>query len=153
MTFYWYQNDFTKLPDWTKVFASKIITGKQNYFQAKLNIIDNSHQIDLKTSPSLGFTEILASNLPIELLPKAIEFELTQDLEIKTQNSTLKTTKYNTKDVDKFLDQEDCLFYNFENDDWTILKWKIDDSVVIFETLHTYPKLELSLWSQSQYSY
>jgi len=151
MTLYWYQNQLTKLPDWTKVFASKIITGKQNYLQAKINIIQNIYQIDLKTTENKGFTEIITENLPIDLLPKATEFELAENLEITTENSFLKTTKYNPEDVDKFLNQEECLFYNFQNDDWCVLKWKLTDSNLIFQSMRTYKDVDITVWSETKY--
>ena len=132
MTYYLFNHEYTKLPDWTKVYASKIISfgGKK----IKVNIGLNSQQIENEKS----FTYILAENLPIKLMSQAKEFELESELEIVTDKYQITTLPFDITIIDEFLKTPNCLFYCFEEDDWNIVRWTAEEKNMVFESLLSY---------------
>ena len=149
MTLYWYSRPYLQLREWTYFNTAKIIGTKDK--KIKLGIGQTTHQIQLEDN----FTEILSENLPIKLVPEALEFELTANIDLSGDNYTVKSQKYDIDIIDELLKTPDCMFYNFEHtDDWTIIKWSMPtpDSVV-FETLHSYRQENLILHTESEYSF
>ncbi len=156
MTLYWYNSSYKPLVTWAKVFASKIFQRSEKE-ALKLNIIGYSHHIELENQgdggQKSGFTEVLASEIPMSILGDALEFELKPNLNLSGPNWELWTTKFSVKEIDNFLKVKDCLFYNFDPNQecWTIIRWEFIDKDIKFETLHSYPEQKLNLWSKSNY--
>ena len=152
MTLYWYNSNYKALTTWTKIFASKIFEKSQKE-TLKLNIIGYSHHIEFENRKEHGFTEVLASEVPMTILKDALEFELKDNLKLEGSNWNLWTTSFSLKEIDNFLKNENCLFYNFDpkQECWTIIRWEFINKEIRFETLHSYPEHKLNLWSKSHY--
>jgi len=153
MTLYWYNSNYKALTTWTKIYASKIFQ-KTETEGLKLNIIGYSHHIELENKAKSGFTEVLASQVPMSILDKSTEFELVPNLDLKGSNWNLWTTDFKLTEIDDFLRNPNCLFYNFDStqDCWTIINWEFTKNAEVrFKTLHAYPEYGLNLWSKSHY--
>jgi len=149
MPYYFYNQKYQNLPAWGSIFAGKILQ-KSDKEVLKINLIDSYH-LEYKSDKIPGFTEILAESIPMSILSESMEFELLSNLKLEGDNFKIFTTKYDPKSVDKFLNTKDVLFYNQNQDDWTIVKWELLDKQAKFWTLRTYQEQNLSLWTESFY--
>jgi hypothetical protein len=149
MPYYFYNQKNQSLPAWGNIHAGKILQ-KSDKEVLKINLIDSYH-LEYKSDKIPGFTEILAESIPMSILSESLEFELLPDLKLEGENFKIHTKKFDPKSVDKFLNSKDVLFYNQNEDDWTIVKWELSDHQAKFWTLRTYKDQDLSLWTESFY--
>lgn len=145
---YWFFGENCDLNGWVKVFASKELVFETTRFVLK--IIGYSHQIEI-TKDKITTTEIMASKIPPLLIEQSININLQKGFEEKLQNAGVKVEKYDYFKVQEFLKSPDCFAYLFDKDCWTAISWSITKPKAMFKTMHTYPELNLTVFSYSSY--
>jgi hypothetical protein len=149
MPFYFYNQEYQSLPTWNTIFAGKILQ-RSDKEVLKINLI-NSHHLEYKSDQNTSFTEILAESIPMSILQNCLEFELEPDLKMEGENFKIHTTKYTEKDVDKFLKNKNVLFYSQNGENWSVVKYELNQEQSKFWSLNTFKEKGLSLWSESFY--
>jgi ribosomal protein L13 len=145
---YWFFGENCDLRDWVKVFASKeLVFGTTRFV---LKIIGYSHQIEI-TQNQITTTEIMASKIPLQIIEQAIKIKLQKGFEKESQSGAVKVEKYDHFKAKEFLKTPDCFAYLFDKDCWTAISWSIAKSEINFKTMHTYPELNLTVFSHSSY--
>lgn len=134
LTLYWYTNKFTRLPDWKNVLASKVLTQSDKSEKIRMNIMEMSYQIDVSNETG-GFTQILAPQLPIKLMDTAVEIKLEIGKNYSNENWKIFILPFDINIIDNYLRTENCLFYNQNKDNWTIIKWEEKKTKMVFQTL------------------
>jgi len=145
---YWYQGENADLKNWVKVFAQRELKLAETIFDLK--VIGYSHQIDIFRK-SGNSTEILSTKIPNKVVKESLEIPLKQDFQIKAPNFSIKTQKFDLTLINEFLNASNSLFYQFDNDCWTVIIWDISTENINFKTLHTYPEVDLIVLTQSKY--
>jgi hypothetical protein len=156
MQYYWYNQVYTKLPVWSDVKAAKLLTGSKKYLKIKLAVSDIGHQIDIQTSPGIGFTQIFAENLPIKLMMESEFFDLDEFSDTSFEqfeiNPSIKLAKFKQEVLENFLKTESCIFYSFPDESWRVLRWELSENSIEVKSLHAFPTTGLCIESKSEFS-
>jgi hypothetical protein len=145
---YLYSGKNLTVKDWAKVYAQKKILINDTSFE--LNIIGYSHQIIINKGEDSN-TEILASIVPQNIEKQSLKISLQTQYELVKPNFEIKVINFEHEIIDLFLKHSNQVSYKFDKDSWTVIIWSIQDSQIEFETLHSYPDLNLIVLSKSKY--
>lgn len=145
---YLYLGQKVPVKNWVKVFAQKKILVKDSSFE--LNVIGYSHQLIINQGDNMT-TEILASVLPEDIESLSLKVPLRSRFELVKKNFEIRVINFEQKIIDVFLKHSNQVSYKFDKDCWTVIIWTIQNVLIEFETLHTYPDLDLIVLSKSKY--
>lgn len=134
LTLYWYTNKFTRLPDWKNVLTSKVLSQRGKSEKIRINIMETSYQIDVNDETG-GLTQILAPQLPIKLMEKAVEIKLEIGKNYSNESYKIYILPFDINVIDNYLRTENCLFYNQNGDNWTVIKWEEIEDKMKFKTM------------------
>ena len=146
---YLYLGQKVPVKNWVKVYAQKKILVKSTSFE--LNVIGYSHQIIINKG-GYKTTEILASVVPEDVESLSLKIPLRSQFELVKENFEIRVVNFEQKIIDVFLKSSNQVSYKFDKDCWTVIIWAVNSNQIEFETLHTYPDLDLIVASKSKYN-
>ncbi len=149
---FWYTGKYFDASKFSEVYAAQMVFNTHFNLLAKVAIIGASHFISFFSHDKPIGCEVMTHFWPetISLKPNLF-FTPDKEIYFKDANWEIFASPLNQREIQGALSQKNSLSHKFKDNNLTVVNWILEENKIIFVTLHTDTKQNLSIWSRSEY--